>query len=166
MILGEQHHAPAKKSGFSSRHRRAVRFPPQNNPLYSRAWALQERILSQRVLIFGSDQLYWDCRTVQDGQDGEEARRLLSSRINAAEMTPHDWHIIVEEYTGRMLTEESDKLPALGGLAAIYRFATQDQYLFGLWRGSLATGLLWFQRQLWYGHRAPRGVPKQYRAPS
>ncbi|KAH6680747.1 hypothetical protein B0J14DRAFT_579283 [Halenospora varia] len=65
-------------------------------------------------------------------------------------MTPHDWHIIVEEYTGRMLTEESDKLPALGGLAAIYQFTTQDQYLFGLWRDSLVAGLLWFQRHLLY----------------
>jgi hypothetical protein len=36
-------------------------YPLQSDPLYSRAWALQERILSPRILIFGSDQIYWEC---------------------------------------------------------------------------------------------------------
>ena len=35
------------------------KLPLQNDPLYSRAWALQERMLSPRILIFGSDQMYW-----------------------------------------------------------------------------------------------------------
>ena len=43
--------------------------PLQNDPLYSRAWALQERMLSIRLLIFGSDRLYWECDNSQP-QDG------------------------------------------------------------------------------------------------
>lgn len=33
-----------------------------NQPLNLRAWVLQERILSPRVLHFGRDQLFWECR--------------------------------------------------------------------------------------------------------
>lgn len=32
-------------------------------PLSSRAWALQEDVLSQRILRYASDQLFWACRT-------------------------------------------------------------------------------------------------------
>ncbi len=33
-----------------------------NQPLNQRGWVLQERILSPRVLHFGSEQLFWECR--------------------------------------------------------------------------------------------------------
>jgi hypothetical protein len=32
-------------------------------PLNSRAWALQEDVLSQRILRYASDQLFWSCHT-------------------------------------------------------------------------------------------------------
>src|SRR5271154_7113046 len=32
-------------------------------PLNSRAWVLQERILSPRVLHYGSEQIFWECQT-------------------------------------------------------------------------------------------------------
>lgn len=34
----------------------------QKSPLLSRAWVLQERFLSPRILYFGTEQLYWECR--------------------------------------------------------------------------------------------------------
>jgi hypothetical protein len=33
-------------------------------PLSTRAWTLQERILSTRILHYGSDQVHWECREV------------------------------------------------------------------------------------------------------
>lgn len=34
----------------------------RNSPLLSRAWVFQERFLSPRILYFGTEQLYWECR--------------------------------------------------------------------------------------------------------
>ena len=34
-------------------------------PLYHRAWTVQERLLAPRVLTFASDQLYWECETLE-----------------------------------------------------------------------------------------------------
>lgn len=33
------------------------------SPLFSRAWVFQERLLAKRVLHFGKEQLFWECRT-------------------------------------------------------------------------------------------------------
>ncbi|KAL9576181.1 MAG: hypothetical protein Q9212_007316 [Teloschistes hypoglaucus] len=33
-------------------------------PLNQRAWALQERVLSPRVIHFGREQIYWECRSM------------------------------------------------------------------------------------------------------
>src|SRR5689334_5194963 len=35
----------------------------RRGPLSSRAWALQEDVLSQRVLRYAQDQLFWACQT-------------------------------------------------------------------------------------------------------
>src|SRR3954471_9948388 len=35
--------------------------PLQYDPLCSRAWTLQERVLSPRTVYYGVDQMYWAC---------------------------------------------------------------------------------------------------------
>jgi len=35
--------------------------PQQNSPLAKRAWVFQERLLSARILYFGSERLYFEC---------------------------------------------------------------------------------------------------------
>ncbi len=48
------------ESHFSDSEYRILR--QIDNPLYHSGWALQERILSRRVLIFGNIGLYWECQ--------------------------------------------------------------------------------------------------------
>lgn len=60
-----------------------------------------------------------------------------------ASILTRTWLLILEDYTKRELTFESDKLPALKGLAQYVTDLTQDQYVFGLWKSSLRLGLLW-----------------------
>ena len=43
------------------------------------------------------------------------------------------------------MTNETDKLPALAGLAAAYGTATGKSYIVGLWKESLLNDLLWQQ---------------------
>jgi len=55
------------------------------------------------------------------------------------------WQCIVTDYSARCMTVPSDKLPALAGLARAFaqaRGGGNDEYLAGLWRGSLLDDLL------------------------
>ncbi|KAH8811166.1 heterokaryon incompatibility protein-domain-containing protein [Xylogone sp. PMI_703] len=53
------------------------------------------------------------------------------------------WYLLVEEYCRRQLTFKSDRLPAMGGVAAKMAAATQDEYIHGIWRSDLVRGLAW-----------------------
>jgi hypothetical protein len=46
------------------------------------------------------------------------------------------WHSVVEVYSKLDLTYQSDKLPALSGLAKVLQLLVGGQYLAGLWKGS------------------------------
>ncbi|KUJ13921.1 HET-domain-containing protein, partial [Mollisia scopiformis] len=134
------------------------RFELQKNPLYSRAWSLQERMLSPRVLIFGIEGLYWECY-----QHGNSSRIMYRLPENPS---PQDWHIIVEDYTCRNLTNERDKLPALAGLAKLYGQMNLQDYICGLWKQTLILDLMWAQHWVLLGNPAIINPPTIYRAPS
>lgn len=53
------------------------------------------------------------------------------------------WQIAVAEYTSRRLSEPTDKLPALAGLAQMFFESRTDKYLAGLWRSRLIHDLMW-----------------------
>jgi hypothetical protein len=50
---------------------------------------------------------------------------------------------VVTEYSGFPLTNESDRLPALSGLASQFGQLLNCEYLAGLWRNVLPRALLW-----------------------
>lgn len=135
-------------------------------PLYSRAWVLQEQILSPRTLIYDSSQIMWQCisshaleskpdlttnneympfgQRISSLQHGLFAGPIIMDderemRIRMA------WYRIVEDYTLRGLTQIRDKLPAIGGIADTVAQLTKDTYLAGLWRKSLWHDLLWYR---------------------
>lgn len=43
----------------------------------TRAWTLQERYLSKRILHFCKHQIYWECRSQSEGETGEDMSQLL-----------------------------------------------------------------------------------------
>ncbi|KAF2029949.1 HET-domain-containing protein [Setomelanomma holmii] len=53
------------------------------------------------------------------------------------------WYNIVSEYTTRDLTFQSDKLPALSGIAKKVQDMTGLEYLAGLWKEDILAGILW-----------------------
>ncbi|MCJ1377208.1 hypothetical protein MMC17_000300 [Xylographa soralifera] len=74
------------------------------------------------------------------------------------------WQLIVEHYSERELSKQTDKLAAISGLAScvVDRLGLGiDSYVAGLWKDNLARGLLWYVR-------GSGGVfrPPVYRAPS
>lgn len=145
----------------------------EDNPLYSRAWALQERILSPRVLIFESMDISWECQNQAGAAEiGMETISLKGMGLRASmgqswrlppKPTSEDWYRIVGDYTFREMTKSSDKLPALSGLATVYGQATGWTYIMGLWKEILIYDLLWWQDS---DFDFQNRVPAQYRAPS
>jgi hypothetical protein len=70
------------------------------------------------------------------------ARRLLAER-NLSDSSLR-WMKIVEEYTSLDLTFQTDKLPAIAGVAKQFRRCLSNtRYMAGLWEECLVDGLLW-----------------------
>jgi len=53
------------------------------------------------------------------------------------------WYNVVTEYTSRHLTYQSDKLPAISGVAKAFRKITGYTYLAGIWKEDLIAGIAW-----------------------
>ncbi|KAH8792185.1 heterokaryon incompatibility protein-domain-containing protein [Hyaloscypha sp. PMI_1271] len=152
-----------------------------DGPLLSRGWVVQERFLARRILHFGKAQLYWECQRFDAceaypvGNPKFAGSTPFKSGLNGgmdilaqspsfpSDLDPKKlefWHSVLQDYSSCQLTREEDKLVALSGLAKAFQASfAGEEYLAGLWRGSLVTDLCWVLGEP--GHR-----PVKYRAPS
>jgi hypothetical protein len=124
--------------------------------LSKRGWVFQERMLSPRVLSFRSNKLHWECNHCCYSSDRNFPFRIdiLDSSIvekkDIKSLTPHPhliyayWTELISIYSRLQLTKESDRLPALSGLAKYFSTIVQDKYVAGLWRKDLRVGLGWY----------------------
>ena len=137
----------------------------------SRAWVLQERLLSPRVMHFCQYQVGWECcdfandkspnddGPLRDVGSEEMAGRGVVKRLRkktrpsngvttvrsrASSSIFEMWAGIVNTYTKTALTKPQDKLVALSGLARVLDVETQCGYVAGLWETDLASQLLWY----------------------
>lgn len=127
-------------------------FKQENAALDSRAWAMQERLLSSRILSFGSEQMYFECCTAEffessrfpiQPRSSERSSWLSNPKAMQKPPSTLDFYHTVGAYTYRFLTKGSDKLPAIGGIARRFQSLTRDQYVVGLWRSDILQGLSW-----------------------
>lgn len=124
-----------------------------SEPIAKRAWTFQERLLSPRIIHFGTEQLYWECNQLATFQVyladvskdwfGELHWKGLGSPRGSLEERYRQWEDITCDYSRRSLTKEEDKLVALSGIANIYRASFKDIYIAGLWRNNFPHCLLW-----------------------
>jgi hypothetical protein len=139
-------------------------------PLSSRGWTLQERLLSRRTIHLASDQMYFECEEEMVSECGFKIPNSQFSMFNCveAEISPpptgeigvsfvvgqhahggggprrqRGWLSLVENYSKRQLSNAEDKLTAIAGVARYLAGATGDTYLGGLWRRHLLADLLW-----------------------
>lgn len=125
---------------------------PPDQPTTSRAWTLQESLLSRRLLIFSSDRLVWCCRDANSGCGGPDAtmtpRNMGMPQSLVSEIYPlsvpeshparKQWDKVVQNYTRRKLTNATDKLLAVAAAASTLhtmsriREAQNSIYLAGL----------------------------------
>ncbi|ERF75018.1 hypothetical protein EPUS_09159 [Endocarpon pusillum Z07020] len=125
-----------------------------HEPLTKRAWALQERLLGQRILHDGTDQMYYECNHEFVSEDGfRDAGRYCnlfgatdSGRVGRRSQHSDEhafWYHLLWYYGSRRLSNPSDKLPAMSGLARIFESRVQASYVAGLWSNALIEGLAW-----------------------
>ncbi|KAI1074531.1 heterokaryon incompatibility protein-domain-containing protein [Whalleya microplaca] len=170
-------------------------------PLFSRAWAYQELLISTRVVFFTKQELAFECfcaascecgltqneflpnkiltgffkkqkffdkivnkaekqisqqpqgnevvvRSRQDSIFSKEPGTLEKAIFPRVHLATEDviwiWRTMVSGYQGMHLTNEEDKLPAIGAVAEQFQaIRPGEHYIAGLWSGSLEQDLLW-----------------------
>ena len=148
-------------------------------PLRKRAWTLQERQLSNGSLHFSENVLLWECQTskasselpwmqmkIEDPPPVLMLNDANENRVgsNSLAMREH-WFSIVEDYSQRNLTRETDKLPALFGLVQTSA-QSRGAYFAGLFRMDMPSALLWRSRLPYSHDEIQPQRPKRYRAPT
>ncbi|KAI0555419.1 HET-domain-containing protein [Xylaria curta] len=132
-------------------------------PLSHRGWALQERYLSRRTLHFATESTFsHKYSSILTTMSGDRFKEMDEKSCF------EEWYRLAWMYSKRKLTQEDDKFPALGGLAAYFSgqcsvksddLELSNRYLAGLWSGDIIRGLCW--------HCEGSGTrPAEYRAPS
>jgi hypothetical protein len=160
----------------------------RRGPLNQRAWVLQERLLSRRIMHFTKSGVYWECLTGMADETWREGlpQVLLDTSANfpvtelkramlrdptfdgneTLESWTADlydsWNQVCERYSLCQLTVASDKLVALDGIAREVSLKTEDALVWGLWRRHLFSQLLWVHS---HQTKYPR-INDEWRAPS
>ncbi|UKZ81791.1 hypothetical protein TrVFT333_009564 [Trichoderma virens FT-333] len=135
-------------------------------PVWKRAWVFQERLLSRRLLIFGPDELSWQCashhkcecgleeletqsdKLMKEWEDGihiplnsassrRDMQRILGSNPSHKQLRLA-WRLIVESYSQLDYTYRSDTLFAIAGLAKNFNAKLGGKkYFAGIWYDEL-----------------------------
>jgi hypothetical protein len=145
-----------------------------DQPINHRGWTLQEFLLPPRKLIYSATQLMWQCNSAQ-AELGNSAKKagdvrkdlikvqilpmLLSSREPFSSLnqkldakTMHDirfnWQVLIQNYSGRSLTNKDDMLPGISGIASKFARFLREEYKAGLWysesdKSNFVQELLW-----------------------
>jgi hypothetical protein len=131
---------------------------PAEEPLDLRAWALQESLISSRLLRYGTSQMSWKCNQIEENANGP-----LTNRTKQSASKLLNWTSIVTDYTARTLTYDSDRLAALAGYAKLLGTKRPyDEYCSGFWKSELLEQMLWYRT----AKSDPNPRPLSYYAPS
>ncbi|KAH7400442.1 heterokaryon incompatibility protein-domain-containing protein [Cadophora sp. MPI-SDFR-AT-0126] len=143
----------------------------------TRGWTFQEERLARRVLMFGKNKFFLDCRTIERAEDTENYRlrpdwvgsvcgipleengAIRASKYSQMRSSSDHWQTLCGHYSYRKLTFPADKLPAISGIASKFSEKLGGDYLAGLWKDYLLHDLFWYCVY-------PATRPEKYRAPS
>ena len=135
--------------------------PDHLSPLMERAWVFQERILSRRTLHFHLTEMVFECQNVltcecEVHRSLDESKKFTYQPMTLRNRLPYVrgtdqtlssmndfWLDVTSTYSSLKLTIESDRLPALSGLASRLSHQFGATYLAGLWKEDLPRQLLW-----------------------
>ena len=153
-------------------HSNSLETALESFPLLTRAWVLQERWLSPRVLHFCGSEVVFECAQLTTCECGQ-ARQSFVDMIKPstdvrytttshegliakrAQLAAIGWDYFVTTYSALRITYSTDRLIAISGLAStLYdmRYNPNEEgehgslplYLAGLWRMDLTRDMSWF----------------------
>ncbi|KAK8140064.1 HET-domain-containing protein [Apiospora sp. TS-2023a] len=136
-----------------------IEYNASDETLEKRGWTYQERLLARRYLSFNKRELHWECESAWHCECGESEwrdnglhefslRQLYTAELSNAEIYQIWRNKVVMRYAGRLLTEESDRLPALSAVTQAFQRKLGDTYLAGLWKGDIINGLCWYKSEV------------------
>jgi hypothetical protein len=146
----------SRVTGNTSNHTVSwARTQPSNSkiagPLATRAWTLQEHILSTRIIHFTDEGVRWQCRTCNKSEDQRLCLPSYLQAWNHFDENPASkrdelqtfWRQILVDYTSRNLTYRKDLLIALAGISQRMHSLHKQPFVAGLWEDRLIEDLCW-----------------------
>jgi hypothetical protein len=133
----------------------------RNYALDRRGWCLQEAYLPKRVVKYYNNNTLWRCggQEILEPEDtaGHKGgignpysvenilrNSTVKLRRTVLLLTPYQgWYRMVSAYSKRNLTHNSDKLPAISGLASLVAEHDSGKYCAGVWWEDIAFGICW-----------------------
>ncbi|KAE8442698.1 hypothetical protein EG329_002943 [Mollisiaceae sp. DMI_Dod_QoI] len=130
-------------------------------PLITRAWVVQERLLAPRICHFTATEVIWECNelwaceripgTALQPKYYLPDTNLPSHSFSSLSLDSPNWDLdarncwvgIVHVYSKSNLTRETDRLAAISGIARKMQGFLGDDYLAGMWRQNLEYQLIW-----------------------
>ena len=153
----------------------------RDTPWQTRAWTFQEKALSPRCLVFGSERLSWECMEASYREETEfewlpngtfpalpSTESIFSSktvRQPPEELLDYcsDFHNLfaklMTQYNYRIMSFDSDALRAFEGVLNTLRLSTKIEFLWGLPLSLFEQGLLWYVSGRRTQRRKLRRVP-------
>lgn len=128
-------------------------------PLNSRAWVVQERLMSSRIIHFAHEQVFWDCYEMTSCESfpqgfhqwvSPQADALAMSRKvsglfqdRSVEESIGAWGKIVGAYISSGLSFERDRVVAISGIAGFIGQKMHVEYHAGLWKTKMEMQMCW-----------------------
>ena len=136
----------------------------------SRAWTLQEALLSPRCLYLSDHQLYFECNVMQCCESLDQTRSwahnlscdsnpsqpgslswmiaqhgpgCLKNALDSSSERLLDWGIWLNQYSSRTMTKAEDALNAFLGILQCLEIVYEDGFFWGLPVADFQWGLLW-----------------------
>ncbi|RFU29281.1 hypothetical protein B7463_g7054, partial [Scytalidium lignicola] len=134
----------------------------EGRPLNTRAWVMQERLLSRRTIHFGDSQVYWECGegvycedlTQLKSTKGKKKHFMLDPKFpsllfnSGYDTTRGVLQSFLVDYSKRGLSKPTDRVVALSGLAARIAKALRCEERYGIFNLYLHRNLLWRRSSL------------------
>ncbi|KAJ4245751.1 hypothetical protein NW762_013875 [Fusarium torreyae] len=124
-------------------------------PLDTRAWTLQAQYLSRRQLRFARNKILWRCQQLRQDESDEPSFNAggrewynINELIKPSEpgdgaYVHYEWYHTVHHYSARKLSIDTDRFPALAGLAATVAKHRGNRYCAGMWWEDIAQVISW-----------------------
>ncbi|KAI0186563.1 heterokaryon incompatibility protein-domain-containing protein [Xylaria flabelliformis] len=129
----------------------------QDSIISGRGWTLQEQLLSRRIVYCMKNDVHWQCQACYKTQTGLEfdaaevfdlnlqiLAPFVNSTVEENQQSYADlWRRIVENYSRRVFTYKTDKVPAIDGITKYMASVLNDTPILGLWKRTFGRDLAW-----------------------